>query len=131
MVVDVLHWACKAHVWQSTLEQCIIMQITLCAMQEAPEVVADVLHVKSAADAGRDIGRGIAGMRQTHRGPVLLVVQVLLVIFSSTSRMFNCKHSIKWGTTVPLKYDVWARPLGTTSPCELCTHCYTLYTRAP
>lgn len=39
-------------------------------------MVADVLHVKLAAEAGRDIGRGIAAMRQTHRGPMMLVVQV-------------------------------------------------------
>lgn len=38
----------------------------------------DVLHVKSAAEAGREMGRAIGGMRQTHRGPMLLVVQVPL-----------------------------------------------------
>ena len=38
---------------------------------------ADVKNYKSGAEAARDIGRGIAAMRQTHRGPMLLVVQVL------------------------------------------------------
>jgi len=41
-------------------------------------VDCDVLHVKSAAEAGREVGRAIGGMRQTHRGPMLLVVQVPL-----------------------------------------------------
>ena len=45
--------------------------------KDAPEVEADVKNYKSAAEAARDIGRGIAAMRQTHRGPMLLVVQVL------------------------------------------------------
>ena len=40
---------------------------------------ADVKNYKSAAEAARDIGRGIAAMRQTHRGPMLLVVQVCCV----------------------------------------------------
>jgi hypothetical protein len=39
-------------------------------------VEADVKNYKSAGEAARDIGRGIAAMRQTHRGPMLLVVQV-------------------------------------------------------
>jgi hypothetical protein len=42
-------------------------------------VEADVKNYKSAAEAARDIGRGIAAMRQTHRGPMLLVVQVCCV----------------------------------------------------
>lgn len=47
-----------------------------CTLQEAPEVEADVKNYKSSSEAARDIGRGIAAMRQTHRGPMLLVVQV-------------------------------------------------------
>lgn len=44
--------------------------------QEAPEVECEVVQVKSVADAGREVARSIGGMRQTHRGPMLLVVQV-------------------------------------------------------
>ena len=44
--------------------------------QEAPEVACRVEFVKSGAEAGRNVAGALAAMRQMHRGPMLLVVQV-------------------------------------------------------
>lgn len=56
---------------------------------------ADVKNYKSAAEAARDIGRGIAAMRQTHRGPMLLVVQVCCV-HNDVMKALRCLLMITW-----------------------------------
>ena len=72
----------------------------LLRLQEATEVACDVLHVKTAGDAGREISRAIGGMRQTNRGPMLLVVQVGL--------LWACEHAALPAAPKSVSLKTWS-----------------------